>query len=234
MISQHRAVVRPLDEQLLGGVSRPLWVLLGAVAIVLLIACANVANLFMVRAEGRQRDLAVRRAIGAARGQLIRLQMSEALVVAVFAGLLAVGLAYVTLPVFLRAAPDGIPRIADVRITGLTWLFTLGAVFFAPSRAVPCPRFGRRRRTSRACATAHAARRAGATGRATGSSSARPRSRSCCSSRRACSFAASPSCGTSTPATTRRTSSRFRSRPKARICPTVRPTRGSIWRSWIG
>ena len=61
----------------------PLWVLLGAVAIVLLIACANVANLFMVRAEGRQRDLAVRRAIGAARGQLIRSQMAEALVVAV-------------------------------------------------------------------------------------------------------------------------------------------------------
>ena len=123
--------MRPLDEQLLGGVSRPLWVLFGAVAIVLLIACANVANLFMVRAEGRQRDLAVRRAIGAARGQLIRLQMSEALVVAVFAGLLAVGLAYLTLPVFLRAAPDGIPRIGDVRITGLTWLVTLGAVFFA-------------------------------------------------------------------------------------------------------
>jgi len=131
VISQHRAVVRPLGEQLLGGVSRPLWVLLGAVAIVLLIACANVANLFMVRAEGRQRDLAVRRAIGAARGQLIRLQMSEALVVAVFAGMLAVGLAYLALPVFLRAAPDGIPRIGDVRITGFTWLVTLGAVFFA-------------------------------------------------------------------------------------------------------
>ena len=131
VISQHRAVVRPLDEQLLGGVSRPLWVLLGAVAIVLVIACANVANLFMVRAEGRQRDLAVRRAIGAGRGQLIRLQMSEALVVAAAAGVLAVGLAYLTLPAFLRAAPDGIPRIGDVRITGLTWLITLGAAFFA-------------------------------------------------------------------------------------------------------
>src|SRR4029078_7434758 len=82
-IAQHRAVVRTLEEQMLGSVARPLWVLLGAVGIVLLIACANVANLFLVRAEGRQRDLAVRRAIGAARGQLVRLQMSDAAVRAV-------------------------------------------------------------------------------------------------------------------------------------------------------
>ena len=60
------------------GVPQSLWVLLGAVGIVLLIACANVANLFMVRAEGRHRDLAVRRAIGASRSQLVRLQMAEA------------------------------------------------------------------------------------------------------------------------------------------------------------
>ena len=78
LIGQHRAVVRTLEEQVLGRAARPLWVLLAAVSIVLVIACANVANLFMVRTEGRQRELAVRRAIGAARGQLIRLQMSEA------------------------------------------------------------------------------------------------------------------------------------------------------------
>ena len=62
--------------------SGPLWVLFGSVGLVLLIACANVANLFLVRAEGRQRDLAVRRAIGAARGELFRSQMAEAVVVA--------------------------------------------------------------------------------------------------------------------------------------------------------
>ncbi len=115
MIEQHRAVVDPVLDRLVGPTtSRSLWVLLGAVAIVLLIACANVANLFMVRAEGRHRDLAVRRAIGATRTQLVRLQMAEAFLVALLAGGLSVVLATLTLPVFLRAAPEGIPRLGLV------------------------------------------------------------------------------------------------------------------------
>ena len=124
LIGQHRAVVRYGEDQILGAVSRPLWVLLGAVGVVLLIACANVANLFMVRAEGRQRDLAVRRAIGAARRELVRLQLAESIVVATIAGLLAMVLAWVSLPVFLRAAPPGIPRLLDVRIDWMTVVFT--------------------------------------------------------------------------------------------------------------
>ena len=70
LIERHRAVVRPLLDQMLGPAARSLWILFAAAAIVLVIACVNVANLFMVRAEGRQRDLAVRRAIGASRAQL--------------------------------------------------------------------------------------------------------------------------------------------------------------------
>jgi predicted permease len=125
VIEQHRAVVRPAEDQVLGAVERPLWVLLGAVAIVLVIACANVANLFMVRAEGRQRDLAVRRAIGAARRELVRLQLSESVVVAALASGFALLLATVSLPAFLRAAPPGIPRLLDVRIDAATLLFTV-------------------------------------------------------------------------------------------------------------
>jgi predicted permease len=124
LIEQHRAVVRPARDQMLGAVGRPLWVLSGAVAIVLLIACANVANLFMVRAEGRQRDLAVRRAIGAARLELVRLQLSESMVVAGLAAALALFLAMVSLPAFLRAAPPGIPRLSDIRVDGATLAFT--------------------------------------------------------------------------------------------------------------
>jgi predicted permease len=131
LIGQHRAVVRPLLDQLLGSASRSLLVLLGAGAIVLLIAWANVANLFMVRAEGRHRDLAVRRAIGASRTQLVRLQMSESLIVAVLAGGLAVLLAVLTLPVFLRAAPPGIPRLDEVHLDITTLLATLGVVLLS-------------------------------------------------------------------------------------------------------
>ncbi len=101
--------------------------LLAAVGIVLLIASANVANLFLVRAEGRQRDLAIRRAIGAGRGQLVRVQMSEVVVVASLAGLLALVLAYFALQGFVRAAPAGIPRLRDVAMSPMTLLFTLGA-----------------------------------------------------------------------------------------------------------
>ena len=131
LIGQHRAIVRPIEQQILGSVERPLWVLLAAVTIVLLIACANVANLFMVRAEGRQRDLAVRRAIGAGRGELIRLQMAEAVVVAVVAGAVAALLAKMALPLFLRAAPADIPRLGDVAMGPAALLFTVGAALLA-------------------------------------------------------------------------------------------------------
>ena len=126
LIQQHSALVDPLAERLVGPVTRTsLWVLLGAVSVVLLIACANVTNLFLVRAEGRRRDMAVRRAIGASRTQLVRLQMAEAFLVALPAGVLAVALSAVTLPIFLRAAPEGISRLGLVRLD----LPTIAAAF---------------------------------------------------------------------------------------------------------
>jgi putative ABC transport system permease protein len=127
LISQHRAVVRPLRDEMLGPVARPLWVLLAAAGIVLLIACANVANLFLVRAEARQRDAAVRRAIGASRGHVAGLQLAEAFVVSAAAGVVAIALAYAALPVFVRAAPDGIPRLDRVGVSEWTFLFTFAA-----------------------------------------------------------------------------------------------------------
>jgi predicted permease len=135
LIEQHRAVVRSLEDEMLGSVARPLWVLLGAAGIVLLIACANVANLFLVRAAGRQRDLAVRRALGAARTQLIRLQMAEALIVAGLAGVIAMVLASLSFPAFLQAAPAGIPRLDQVGFGVPTLLFTLAA---AAASALAC------------------------------------------------------------------------------------------------
>jgi len=124
LIRKHRPVVRSLEEQLLGDVSGPLWVLFGSVAVVLVIACANVGNLFLVRAEGRQRELAVRRAIGAGRLQLFRAQITEAAVVAVLAGGLALILAWVSVPLYLRFVPPNVPRIGDVEVRWGTLLFT--------------------------------------------------------------------------------------------------------------
>ncbi|HVQ43091.1 MAG TPA: ABC transporter permease [Vicinamibacterales bacterium] len=156
IIGQHRAVVQPLEDAVFGTVARPLWILFAAVCIVLLIACANVANLFMVRAEGRQRDLAVRRAIGAARGQLIRVQMAEAVVVAGLAGVLAVVFALVALPAFLRAAPPGVPRLALASIDATTIAFTFAVAALAalacgavPALRASTPDFTRLRDSSR-------------------------------------------------------------------------------------
>ena len=131
-IERHSALVDPMLDRMVGPTtSTSLWVLLGAVAIVLLIACANVANLFMVRAEARHRDLAVRRAIGASRTQLVRLQMTEALLVALMAGVLALALTTVTLPIFLRAAPEGIPRLGQVGLDLPTLAAAFGLVLIA-------------------------------------------------------------------------------------------------------
>ena len=135
IIDKHHVIVRTIKDSMFGSIAKSLWVLLVAAAVVLLIACANVANLFMVRADGRQRDLAVRRAIGAARGALIRSQMAEAVVVAGFAGVVAVGLAWTGLPMLLRFAPENVPRLANVRVGALTLAFTLGVAFFV---AIAC------------------------------------------------------------------------------------------------
>ena len=135
IMEQHRAVVRPLQEQVLGNVKSPMFVLLGALGVVLLIACANVANLLLVRAEVRHREMAVRAAIGAGRGELMRVMLAESFVIAGLAALGAVLFAYIAFPLFVAAAPAGIPRLIDVRMDFATVGFTLLTAFGA---AVVC------------------------------------------------------------------------------------------------
>ena len=130
-LEKFRPVVRPLEQRLLGDISVLLWILLGSMGIVLLIACANVANLFMVRAERRLPDLAVRRALGAARGRLISSQLAESMLIAGVAGVLAVALAWAGVPLLLAAAPASVPRLGEVHISLGTLLFTFMACIFA-------------------------------------------------------------------------------------------------------
>ena len=127
-----RAVVRPLRDVVVGDVGRVLWVVFGAVAVVLLIACANVANLFLVRAEGRQQELAVKRALGAGRGVISGELLSEAVIVAAAGGALGIGGAAVGVRA-LRSLGDGIniPRLAEVGVDGVTLAVALGVTVLA-------------------------------------------------------------------------------------------------------
>src|SRR6185437_10980706 len=116
-ITKMHPVVRTLRDTMLGGIGRALWVVFGAAALLLLIACANVTNLFLVRAEQRQHDLVVRRALGAGSGVIFAEYLSEGMLLSVAGGVLGLALAGVGLAAF-RAMPSGvaIPRLSDVGI----------------------------------------------------------------------------------------------------------------------
>ncbi len=101
------------------------WVLLGAVLAVLLIACANVANLLLARAAARERDTAIRVALGAGRGRLARQALTESVLLAAIGGAAGCALAFGLLRAFTAMAPEGIPRLNEARLDGRVLLFTL-------------------------------------------------------------------------------------------------------------
>jgi putative ABC transport system permease protein len=117
----------PVAEEILGTVRPALRLLQGAVAFLLLIACANVANLLLVRAETRQREMALRAALGAGRGHLVAQLLAEVLVLAIPGALLGLLLAHVALRIFVATAAGSIPRAESVGLDGRVLLFT-GAV----------------------------------------------------------------------------------------------------------
>jgi len=118
--------VRPLADEVIGDVGQVLWVLLATVGIVLLIACANVANLFLVRAEGRQQELAVRCALGARRRSVAGQLLLESLLLALAGGALGVLLAQGAIELLLALAPEGLPRQGEIALHPVVLAFTLG------------------------------------------------------------------------------------------------------------
>jgi putative ABC transport system permease protein len=145
ILERYRPIVRSLEEELVGDFKTPLWILFGTMGIVLLIACANVANLLLVRAETRERDLSVRSALGARRGRLVWGLIAEALTLAMVGGAAGVMLAWAGAPLVVRAAPENIPRLGDVAIDGGALLFTAGVVLVAALVAgiLPAIRFSK-------------------------------------------------------------------------------------------
>jgi putative ABC transport system permease protein len=122
----HILQMKPLADELLGSASRSIWVLQGAVGLVLLIACANLANLLLARAETRQRELAVLTALGASRGRLVRKFTTESLLLSLAGGVLGVLLARIGVRALIRAYPTSLPRTSEVAVDPLVLLFTLG------------------------------------------------------------------------------------------------------------
>jgi putative ABC transport system permease protein len=122
----HILQIEPLQDELLGGVRRSIWVLQAAVGFVLLIGCANLANLLLARAESRHREFAVRTALGASRTRLLRLFMTEGVLLAVAGGTLGVVLARLGVGTLVRAYPTSLPRTSEVAVDATVLVFTLG------------------------------------------------------------------------------------------------------------
>src|SRR5205814_4937935 len=106
----HFLQMKPLQDEILGAAGRSIWVLQAAVTLVLLIACANLANLFLARAETRHREFAVRTALGASRGRLLRQFMTEGVLLSVIGGVLGLVLARVGIQALIRVYPTSLPR----------------------------------------------------------------------------------------------------------------------------
>jgi predicted permease len=117
--------LRPLEKDVTGDVGRVLWVVFGTVAIVLLIACANVANLFLVRAEGRQQELAIHAALGAGSRRIAWELLSESLFLGIGAGVAGLAIAAFGVRALVALAPSGLPRLEDIGIDGVVLVFTL-------------------------------------------------------------------------------------------------------------
>jgi predicted permease len=117
--------IRPLKQEMIGNVSELLWVVMGTIGAVMLIACANLANLLLVRVEARQQELAVRAALGAGWARIVRGLLVESLLLGLLGGAIGVGLAYAGLRVLVAMGPANLPRLSEISLDTWTIGFTV-------------------------------------------------------------------------------------------------------------
>ena len=122
--------LRPLKQDVIGDVGKVLWVLMGSIVLVLLVACANVANLLLVRVEGRRQELAIRSALGAGWKRIAGELLFESVALGVLGSLIGLALAYGALRTLVAMAPTGLPRIHEIGIDLPVLLFTLALALF--------------------------------------------------------------------------------------------------------
>jgi len=122
--------IRPLTEDVVGDIGKLLWVLMGSIGVVLLIACANVANLLLVRAEGRHQELAVRAALGASPWRIAKQFLLESALIGILGGVAGLALAWGALQMLVKLAPSGLPRLQDIGIDWKVLIFTLAVSQF--------------------------------------------------------------------------------------------------------
>jgi predicted permease len=118
-------MIGPLKQEVIGNVNELLWVVMGTIGLVMLIACANLANLLLVRVESRQQELAVRAALGAGRGRIVRTLLTESVMLGLMGGALGVGLAYAGVQFLLSIGPANLPRLSEITLDLRTLGFTL-------------------------------------------------------------------------------------------------------------
>ena len=135
----------PLRDDVVGGIARTLWVVAAAAVLVLLVTCANVANLLLVRADARHRELAVRSALGAGRGRIMVHFFTESALLAAISAVLGLGVADVAIRALVAAGPAGIPRLSEIHVDAATIAFTLATavVVALACSAIPAIRFMR-------------------------------------------------------------------------------------------
>jgi putative ABC transport system permease protein len=117
--------LRPLKADVIGNVSDVLWVVMGTIALVLLIACANVTNLFLVRGESRQQEMAVRAALGAGSVRIIRALLVESVMLGLMGGVVGMGIAYWGVKFLVAVGPANLPRLEEIAVDWRTLLFGL-------------------------------------------------------------------------------------------------------------